>query len=181
MNRHGFIIIASLLVLIAVAYLIGVRLMTTLALNDRCRQVSPDEWSQIAANFERRPITHPEAPYSDIEFLLDTPFSIKSDDILIFEAYAPEREINQIIHDGPVPSDRRVRAKLAVDGENAVDVYWLGIRVLRPSVFTACRWGLEERFELPFSRSPTRWRLEILPERIPTDDGGSRTTRISPL
>ena len=155
--------------------------MTYLTIQDRCHIIPQDEWDEGIARIERGSTEQPAPPYSDVEFFLEFPFRVKSEDILIFSSYAPERGINQQIYEGPPPNDGRIRARLAVDGENAVDVYWLGIRILRPSSFTACGWGLEERFELPFSRNPTRWRLELLPERIPTDDGGSRTTRISPL
>lgn len=155
--------------------------MNDLAIKNACHRIDPAEWEEGLASYDRGPITMPDAPYIDLEFSIEFPFAIGRDDTLLFGMYSESREINQRLYDGPPPRDGRIRARLAVDGEKPTEIYWAWVDLIRPGSFMTCGWSMEERFELPYPQYPNRWRVELLPERIPTDDGGSRTTRITPM
>ena len=88
----------------------------------------------------------------------------------------------QQLHDGPATRTLEVAARLGAGTEDAAEAYWLDVELIRPRRLQTCGWGMEERFVIPPPPHPTRWRVELLPGRVPTEDGGgSRTTRIAPL
>ncbi len=174
-------LVVATLTCFAVLTFAGSQFMDDTAPLDRCHHVEPAEWNELAANFQRQTITKPAAPFRDLEFVLDPPFYLKPDDILIFNAYADGRGIDHVVFDGNIPADGRIHARLAVAANSSAEVFWLGIRLLRPSTSTVCRWSLEERFELPPPPHASSWRIKLLPERVPTSDGGFRTTLVSPL
>lgn len=181
MVHRNLISVGILCLFIVSTFFIGISYMSDLAIKSRCHQIDASEWNEIVTSYERAPITRPEAPFRNLEFFLEFPIHLKPDDILLFKAYSVSRNMVHYIYDGPPPRNGHIKARLAVDGEETIEVYWLEIELIRPSTYMTCGWSLEERFELPATPHPMHWRLELLAEPILTDDGGSRVTRLSPL
>ncbi|KIC35612.1 hypothetical protein RA26_17895 [Leisingera sp. ANG-M7] len=155
--------------------------MNDFAIKNACHKIEPAEWAEVVSSYERRPVAAPAAPFRDIEFNIEFPFPVSADDTLLLGAYSVGRTIDQWFHDGPPPRDGRIAARLAVPDPDAAEEYWLWVELIRPGKSMTCGWSMEERFDLPAPPHATQWRLELLPDRIPTGDGGSRRTRISPL
>lgn len=155
--------------------------MNDLAIDNVCHQITAEEWEEIVTSYERGAITLPDAPYRDLEFLIEFPFLVKSDDTLLLSAYSESRGINHRIYDGASPQEKHIKARLAIGGEDDIETYWFSVDLIRPSLSMTCNWSMEERFDLIIPQNTVRWRLELLAEPIPTSDGGSRLTRFSPL
>lgn len=139
------------------------------------------DFAESVASYERGPLSQPVAPTRVLEFALEFPFDVLPDDTLLVSVLSESRDFEHRLHDGPPPRDGRIKAHLAAVGPHTVEVYWLSVDLIRPSARMTCGWSMEERFELPAPPHADRWRVELLSERIATDDGGTRLTRLSPM
>ena len=100
---------------------------------------------------------------------------------MLVEAYGAERGIAHRIYDGPPPPRGRIPARLAVPAENAAEVFWLSVELIRPADRMTCGWNAEERFDLPAPPAPKAWRVALLRDEKETEDGGMRMTEITAM
>ncbi len=144
-----------------------------------CYIAEPPEWQEIFSSYQRGITSVPDAPTRAVTFILEFPFEVTKDDIVLFEAYGAGRGVEHRIYDGPPPEGGQISAQLAVPAKDAAEVYWLSVELIREAERITCGWNAEERFELPAPPAAGTWRVELLRDEIATADGGTRTTRIA--
>lgn len=145
-----------------------------------CHVEEEADFLESVASYERGPIVPVTGPTRAVEFQLAFPFAVEAGDILLVSAQG-ERTHQPLIFDGAPPKDGRIVAQLPVKDDTQEAEFWLGFDIIRRSALMTCGWSMEERFVLPASAHSARWRVELLAQPVPTDDGGMRLTRITPL
>ena len=150
---------------------------------ENCHQIDPQDWAETVRSYDLRGLAPPPtAPMREIVLALEMPFTPDPEDVMLISVVPEARDTVHQVHDGPAARRMEVVARLAAGTEDAAEAYWLNAELIRPARLQTCGWAMEERFVLPAPPHPARWRVELLPGRVPTEDGGgSRTTRIMPL
>ena len=159
--------------------LLGVNYMLDPKQVPGCYVADHDEWVDILSSYERGTSPVPAAPTRDITFVLEFPFPVDREDTILVEAYGQGRGVAHRIYDGPPPPGGRLSAQLAVPAEDASEVFWMSVELVREADRMTCGWNAEERFDLPAPPSPATWRVTLLRGETETADGGMRRTEIS--
>lgn len=180
MKKRHHIIGAGLLAGLAALTLIilGTQSMSNPSRMSFCHIESKADFQESVASYDRSPVQPPALPVLRLEFTLIYPFDVERDDILLLSTYAEGRGIEHRFYDGPPPAGPII-ADLPAQAENSDEIYWISVALIRAKDRMTCGWSMEERFELAAPPRPTRWRIDLLDAPVPTDDGGSRLTRIT--
>ena len=179
-------IIAAIVALGALAFVGKGIVMSYVAERNQCIDV--EDWPDALAFIERGVSAPPAPPFRDLTLRFELPFDADREDTLVVHVIpsipmsgSPIRD-QVTVYDGHPSGASDLSVRLPATTTDDEEIYTILTTLIRPARRQVCGWQMEEEVLLPPPPHPTRWRVELLPGRVPTDDGGgSRTTRIAPL
>ncbi len=161
-----------------VFYLTGGRQMTP-----NCHQIEPDLWPDLRSGMAPEPTPLLGRRSRLVTLHLGFPVRLMADDLLYITASSDR---DDVLFVGPAPPDGVINLAFPVltatgAAETGAAEYTMGFQLIRAEDRIICVWAGEERFNLPAEPDGTAWRVDLLGAAVPTDDGGQRWTRFSPL